>query len=164
MAKHGKRRFNLRRVRVTPSLALGTLSPAIVIAGGISGAASNTYRAVSVHMTWTAELLLEGPVIVGYAHSDYTITEIKESIEASASIDPGRKIEREKANRLVRLVGALSPDEDSLNDGRPVKTKLNWLIAPGDEVNAFAYNDSSAVLTTGAIIHPTGTLWVKDSV
>ncbi len=160
-----RRRFSLRRVRVTPSVALGALVSGIVVKGGISGAAPNTYRAISSDQVWSLEGLTsgEGPVVVGYAHSDYTVTEIKEAIDAAASIDPGLKIERERAGRLVRIVGIITSDVDRLNDGKPLKTRLNWLITPGDEVNIFAMNESGATLSTGAVLHITGNLWVKDS-
>jgi len=160
-----RRRFNLRRVRTTPAIALSTLAAGVVVAGGTTGVAPNSYRAVSSEQVWAIENLNtgEGPLVVGYAHSDYTVTEIKEAIDASASIDPGLKIERERANRLVRIVGVITSDVDRLNDGRPLKTRLNWLITPGDEVNIFALNDSGATLTTGAVLHITGNMWVKDS-
>ncbi len=167
LAKHPKRRrYNLRRVRVSPSIALGALASGVAVASGLTGAAPNSYRCISTSMVWALELgtANEGPITVGYAHSDYTVTEIKEALEAAASIDPGKKIEQERANRLIRIVGTISSDEERLNDGRPVKTRLNWLIAPGDEVNAFAFNDSGASLTTGSILHPMGSVWVKDSV
>ncbi len=166
MARKSRKRrsFNLRRVRPTPSLALTTLAASTAKSAGLTGASTSTYRAVSTNMIWIAELLQEGPVIVGLAHSDYSVTEIKECIESAGSIDAGDKIAQEKANRLVRMVGTLGVDEDTLNDGKPIKTRLNWLISIGDEVNVFAYNDSGAVLTTGAIVHVTGDLWVKDSV
>ncbi len=105
----------------------------------------------------------DGPIIVGYAHSDFSVTEIKEAIEASASISVGDQVAQERANRKVRLVGQLTDLVEELNDGKPVKTKLNWLIPIGKEVNIFAYNDGAALLTTGAVVSCSGDMWVKDS-
>ncbi len=151
----------------TPSLALSTLGTATAVTTGLTGASTSTYRAVSADFVWAIEDLAagEGPITVGFAHSDYTVTEIKEALESAASIDQGLKIEQEKSNRLVRIVGTIGTGTgvNQLNDGKPVKTRLNWLITIGDEVNIFAYNDSSSSLTTGAILHPMGNLWVKDS-
>ncbi len=161
-----KRVFNLRRVRTTPAIALSTLASAVAVKLGMTGAAPNTYRAVSVSQVWDIIGMTggEGPILVGYAHSDYTVTEIKEAIESSASIDPGLKIEQEKSNRLIRIVGQLDQQTNNLNDGKPLKTRLNWLISPGDEVSIFAYNDGAAALTTGAVVKSSGNLWVRDSV
>lgn len=164
MANKPKRRaFTLRPVKVTPALALSTLAAAVAVKTGISGVAVSTYRAMSIKASWATSLLMEGPVAVGLAHSDYTVTEIKEAIEAAAAINQGNKIAQEQANRLVRVVGYITPDDDNLNDGKPITTKLNWLMTIGSEVVMFVYNDSGAVLTTGAIQQLNGTLWVKDS-
>jgi len=105
----------------------------------------------------------EGPVTVGYAHSDYSVTEIKEAIESALSISVGDKVAQEKANRLIRIVGEISSEDPILNEGRPIKTKLNWFIPIGKFVNMFAYNNNSSPLTTGAIQNASGNLWVKDS-
>ncbi len=105
----------------------------------------------------------EGPIVVGYAHSDYTVTEIKEAMEASSAIDVGNKIANEQANRLIRVVGTMNEVRESLNDGKPITTKLNWLMSIGDSVNLFAYNDGPGALSTNAIVSLAGDMWVKDS-
>ncbi len=122
---------------------------------------------VSATLTWivSAGTAGEGPVTVGYAHSDYSITEIKECLEAFAAIDQGDKVAQERANRLVRTVGTVRfpGGAAALNDGKPIKTRLNWLINIGDSVNMFAFNEDIGVLTTGALLTASGDLWVKDS-
>ncbi len=160
-----RRRFNLREVRASPVIALTTLDAAIVLVTNVTGSADGAYRAVSMKMAWNLIGLtaLDGPIIVGYAHSDYSVTEIKECIEIATSISVGNKVAQEKANRLVRVVGTLErASSDDLNDGKPVTTKLNWLIPIGKSVNIFAYNDGQQ-LTTGAVAKCTGSMWVKDS-
>lgn len=160
------RRYSLRKVRVSPLITLGTLGSQTVIAEDLAPAGAEAYRLVTARMTWvlsgpTAD---EGPVTVGYAHSDYTVTEIKECIEAQASIDRGDKIAMEKANRLVRIVGSfwLKGDAEALNDGMPIKTKLNWRIDTGDTCKVFAYNESGSALTTGCLVNTQGTVWIRD--
>ncbi len=160
-----RRRFNLRRVRVNPEMPLLTPASDIVVKQAISAVAVSTYRAISHKATWNLMNLTsgEGPVTVGLAHSDYTVTEIKECLEAQAGIDPGNKVEQERANRLVRSVGQFGSVQAMLNDGKPITTKLNWLIAIGRTVDMFAYNEDTGTLTTGAVLNVTGDLWVKDS-
>lgn len=159
--------MNLRKVTVTPALTLGTLAGATVQTGAVTGSADGAYRAISMEMTWSAlgvAAQTGGPVRVGYAHSDYSVTEIKEALEASNAISVGDKIVNEQANRLVRTVGTLltSVENTELNDGKPIKTRLNWLIPIGKAVNIFAYNDGS-VMVTGASVKANGSMWVKDS-
>ncbi len=167
LAKHPKarRRYNLRRVRVTPELALLTLASDTALVVSMTGAATSTYRCMSLKGTWAINNLVttEGPITVGFAHSDYTVAEIKECLEAFAAIDQGNKISNERSNRLVRIVGVLNGTMPRLNEGRPIKTRLNWLITIGDEVKPFAYNESTAALTTGALLHFAGDMYVKDS-
>ncbi len=159
------RRFNLRKVRVSPVIVLSTLGANLALSAAVTGAADGAYRVISMKTAWDLVGLtaLDGPILVGYAHSDYTDVEIEECIEASAAISVGNKIAQEQANRLVRIVGSLNEaSSDELNDGLPVTTKLNWLIPIGDNVNIFAYNDGQA-MTTGAVAKCTGDMWVKDS-
>ncbi len=163
-----RRKFNLRRVRVTPTLALSTLAAATALTVGLTGNADGAYRCVSIKQTWSIKEMTagQGPILFGYSHSDYTVAEIKEAIEAAAAISVGNKIAQEQANRLVRLVGSFQPDdtgEQEFNDGEPVSTKLNWLIPIGKEVDLFVYNDDTSDLTTGGRVSASGDMWVKDS-
>ncbi len=169
MAKHPKRRrrFNLRRVRATPEQALGTLASDTVSTVAVTAASANRYRAMILKVTWSISNLTagEGPITVGYSHSDYSVTEVKECLEAIQAVDPGDKISMERANRLVRVVGSLGPTANSqLNNGMPISTKLNWDIGIGDNVDIFTYNESTAALTTGAFINWIGDMFIKDGV
>ncbi len=155
----------MRRVRVSASLSLSTLGANTVLPLTLTGAADGAYRIVSAKLNWTLVGLTEpeGPIVVGLNHSDYTVTEIKECIEASAGINVGNKIAQEQANRLVRIVGVMESDTDELNDGKPISTKLNWLMPIGMSTEMFAYNDAASALTTGAALKVNGDLWVRDN-
>ncbi len=166
-ASRNRRRMSLRRVRVTPELALVTLASDTALIVSMTPAAPSTYRFMSLIATWAIEGLTqgEGPITVGLAHGDYTVAEIKECLESIASIDQGDKVAQERANRLIRIVGVLrsDPSGSRLNFGEPIKTRLNWLVTIGDTVKLFAYNESTGALTTGAVLHCQGDVWVKDS-
>jgi len=160
-----RRRYSLRRVRVSPQETLQSLITKIVLVQPFAGAAPSAYRVMSVIGTWSITNFadVDGPITVGIAHSDYTITEIKESIEAVAGIDPGDKIAQEQAARLVRIVGSfVSGGNDNLNNGQPIKTRLNWLITTGDQLNMFCYNDG-ITMTTGSVVNFMGDMYVKDA-
>ncbi len=164
MARKPRRKFNLRKVPVSPETTLSTLASKIVLVTTLTGNADGAYRVMSVDgsWAWVAATAGEGPLTVGYAHSDYSITEIKEALEAGASISVGDKVNQEKANRLVRKVGVINALLGELNDGAPIKTRLNWLIPIGKSVNMFCYNEGGN-LTTGSSLHMAGDMWVKDS-
>ncbi len=167
--KYGKptyhRAYRLREVRTTLAFSLGTLAALTVITGQLTGNADGAYRIISGSLTWGVQGMTagDGPITVGYAHNDYTVTEIKEAIESASSISIGNKVENERSQRLVRRIGQLTAEEPTLNDGRPLKTRLNWAIPIGTNVALFAYNDDAgAPLTTGAVVHTNGSIWVKD--
>jgi len=159
-----RRAFNLRTVRTSTELPVLTLATDTAKTVGLTGVSANRYRVKSVHATITAIAMTsgDGPLTVGYAHSDYSLTEIKESLEAFAAIDQGDKVAQEQANRLVRIVGSIAEFSQVMNDGKPIKTKLNWLIGIGDEVNLFIFNENTASFTTGCVVNCQGNLWIQD--
>ncbi len=169
LAKHGRggrRGYTLRKVRLTPELGLGTLASDTALVVVAHPVTVSSLRAISMVATWSLSALTagEGPITVGYAHSDYTVTEIKECLE-TGNINPNLKIEAERANRLVRVVGTFSAAGNAvLNDGKPIKTRLNWGLGINRAVNIFAFNESTVALTTGAQLRVAGAMWVKDSV
>ncbi len=146
---------------------LATLATVTAIKSTLLAApVGSSYRVVSVHGTWSVVPFTEGdgPLVVGIAHGDYTITEIKEFIEATAAIDLGDKIAQERAKRLIRVVGVISSVANStLNDGKPIKTKLNWKITQGKALSFFVYNDGGGSMTTGSFNKVNGTAWVVDT-
>ncbi len=169
MARHGKgrkRSYNLRRVSITPFVALGALVAGVVVVTGLTGTSDAQYRLVSATMSWSMHNHTpgEGPISVGYAFGDYTVTEIKEALESTSSISSGNKVLGEQANRWVRKIGQFSGQNASevLNDGKPIKTRLNWAVQIGSVVNMFAYNNDTNDLTTGSVVGVMGDLWVKD--
>ncbi len=173
VAKHkGKRRFNLRKVKVAASMSIGALASLDVISAAGTSPTTNTLRVMSVDCAYG--ISDEGAGIddgyqFGWAHSDYSAAEIEECLEATASMGVGNKIEQERANRLVREVGMFGGGHftpagggQSFNDGQRVKTKLNWLLAIGDTLDLWVRNASGTVYSSGTDLLANGDLWVKD--
>ncbi len=173
MAKKRKsRRFNLRRVRIAASLACGALATVdVATPAPIHAVAADKFRVISLNCSYNwldiADAIDDGAQF-GVSHSDYTDAEVEECLEASGSIDLGDKIAQEKANRLVRQIGNFGSLSGSnlggrmFNDGKPVRTKLNWLMSASDTVNLWVRNSSGVVWTTGSKIGITGDMWVKQ--
>ncbi len=97
-----------------------------------------------------------GPIIFGVAHSDYNDAEIEEWLELTGQWNEGNLVSsREVGKRLIRQVGSFgSPDAATdvqrFNDGRPMKTKLNWILLEGQTLRLWAYNAGSAAVATTA--------------
>ncbi len=170
VAKHKgkgrKRTYNLRRVPVTPFVALGALVAGIAVKVGLTGTSDAQYRLISASLLWSLHnhTAGEGPISCGYAFGDYTVTEIKEHLEIASAISPGDKIAQEKANRWIRTVGQFSGQDASeqLNDGKPISTRLNWAVQIGETVAVWFYNNDTNDLTTGSVGGVMGNIFVKD--
>ncbi len=95
-----------------------------------------------------------GPIWVGVAHGDYTDAEIEEVLENLGSWNEGDLVSQEKANRKVRKVGVFQTPQPNatgayvLNDGKPIKTKLNWVLLQAQSLKLWAYNIGSASVAT----------------
>ncbi len=152
----------MRKVRISSQLAGGALTSGNVIGGAISDAAVDTTRFISLNSTYQLEDLQPGDngVQFGVAHSDYTDDEIEECLEASGSMDIGNKVAQEQANRLVRHIGVFTDEDNMFNDGKPVKTRLNWKMAEGDTLKMWIRNGSGTTWTTGNLILVQGELWI----
>ncbi len=152
-------------------MAIGGLVTQDVVQSAGSANATNTLRIMSLDMAWGIVDLgaaTDDGFTFGVAHSDYTAAEIEECLEATGSMDIGDKVAQEQANRLVREIGTISPQAAlagggaNFADGRRVKTKLNWVLAIGDNLAVWVRNASSANYTTGASLVGNGVMWVKD--
>ncbi len=159
------------RGSVDEQLDLSTLAPKTLISTAFDNTVVDTTRISSIVASWSISEWTaaagDGPVLVGVAHSDYTDAEIEEVIENSGSWDEGNLVSREINKRMVRKIGQfIAPTAailfDRLNEGKPVKTKLNWLLSPGDTLRLWAYNmGASAFATTNPEVQVEGhaNLW-----
>ncbi len=172
MAKKPRKRrtFNLRKVRIASSTAIGALATLDVVSGTITNAPTDKVRFITADLSysWSDMTPADDTLEFGLAHGDYSAAEIEECLEAQAAIDVGDKTEQERADRLVRSVGIITGvtvnaiGGSQFNNGVPVKTKLNWLMGAGDQLQVWARNGSATVYTTGSSIVAIGNLWVKD--
>ncbi len=172
MARKGRRRrtFNLRRVRIAGGTSAGALASGDVIVAAITAVVTDPIRVITAdlsHQIIDLGAVADDGYEFGYAHSDYTAAEIEECLEQSGTIDLGSKIAQEQGNRLVRTVGVISPQPvvsagGQFNDGKTMKTKLNWRLSSGDTLNLWIRNSSQTAWTTGSVLTANGNLWIKD--
>ncbi len=173
MAKRrAKRKFNLRRVRIANSAAVGALATLDVLGAALTPNAADKVRVISANLAWSwsdIASIADDSLEFGLAHSSYTDAQIEEALEATGSWDLGDKVAQERGNRLVRSIGVISGEGlvssnqgAQFNDGKPVKTKLNWLLSAGDAITVWMRNASGTVYSTGSALTTVGDLWVKD--
>ncbi len=155
---------------INESLALSNLASGALVADTWDEVVNEKTLVSSIVVTWSVDelVLAQGPLEFGVAHSDYTDAEILEVLAVTGSWDSGDKISQERAKRLVRKIGVMVSVGDAgisdvtVNDGKPIKTKLNWMLASGDTLRMWVLN-KGAILTTGAFLIAEGhaNLWQR---
>ncbi len=175
MPKHGKRNSMGRYIKGNIDLNgnLGTLAGVTAILLVPADVVEEKAYISSVKCSYALQDFTGGnnigPIQVGIAHSDYTLSEIEAWIEQSTGWAQGDKVAQEISNRLIRRVGVFEgPDDPTkaavLNDGKPITTKLGWVLVTGQNVVFWVYNEGSGALaTTDPNCHITGhaNLWPR---
>ncbi len=178
VAKHTARRRKRRmgkylRGSVDEELSLGTLAPVTLVSALFDETVDEKTLISSVVASWSLENFTQaqgdGPILIGLAHSNYSDAQIEEYIEASGSWNEGELIEQEISKRFIRRVGvfegaSLATEIQVLNDGKPIKTKLNWTLMQGQTLRLWAYNQgASALATTVPLVKAAGhaNLWLR---
>ncbi len=110
----------------------------------------------SIDATWSMNNMTPavnaGPIVCGVAHGDYTDAEIEEWLEQSGQWNEGNLVSsREVAKRLIRQIGVFETpdaavDSVSLNDGKAIKTRLNWILLQGQTLRIWAFNSGAAAV------------------
>ncbi len=145
---------------VNETLSLGTLAATTLVGVDFDEVVNGRTLVSSIVAAYSlADVVAaanRGPILVGIAHGDYTDAEIEEVIELTQSWNEGDKVAQEVAKRLVRRIGVFSDtleaeDTEVLNDGKPIKTKLNWILNDGETLRLWGYNTGTAALAAGAI-------------
>lgn len=125
-----------RNLSVVMDQSIGALTADTQSGFNIPGTATERMWASSVQATYTMTDLTagEGPVHLYVAHSDYEDSEVQEWRQATGAWDQGDLVAREQRSRKCRYIGTFSglTESETLNDGKPIKTKLGWMIETGD--------------------------------
>lgn len=160
LAKRGRGKRKMGRYirgNVDEKMALGTLAARTLV--------SNVFAESVNERTWVSSIKAIhslsdvtvgagiGPVLCGVAHSDYTAAEIEEFIENTGSWNEGDMLQnREVGRRFIRIIGTFrmpqTGSDSVLNEGRPITTKLGWILNTGQTLDQWAYNLGSAAFAT----------------
>lgn len=165
MAKHRRgrdRKFFAYPVQV--DLALGALTVGTVIAGALTNFGQTRVYCVSADLTYSINnhTATEGPIRVGLASNNLTVTEIAEKLDARPTSQTD-VISMERSRRPVRDSGKFSglETEEVLFDGQEKRVTLKFAVNEGVELAVWARNEDTATFTTGTIVHVTGTLYMR---
>ncbi len=139
------------------TLVISTLASRVVVSAPFDESVSETAWLSSIKAIWSLNGVTVGdnvgPLLVGVAHEDYTAAEIEAFIENTGSWSEGDMVAQEVAKRKIRMVGTFGQAGvalgwDVLNEGKPIRTKLNWIVTTGQGLQLWAYNLGSQPFTT----------------
>ncbi len=144
---------------------LGTLGDEDVVAAAFQTNAFNTGSwIISMDAIWSIREFTvgEGPIEVGFADADLTVTQIQEALDIEV-IGPAGRIQQEIATRPVRKVGMFTGilAEDVLNDGKPIRRRGSFKLMNTGTVDIWARNKGGSTLTTGAALEISGNLFLN---
>lgn len=168
MVKHNyRRKTRLIKGVVDEALVLGTLAATTLIGGAYDDSVTDRAFLISHDAIWFLRggSALEGGVLVGFAHSDYSDAEIEAFIENQGSWDEGDLIGQEIGKRKIRIVGQFPGlgEDQVLKNGVSIKTPCKFILNSGDSLRLWAYNLTGAALTTGAILTNSGHVWLRPT-
>ncbi len=163
------------RGNIDEEFSLSTLASKTLLSNQFDENVTEKTLLSSIQCTWSLDNITvpQGPILFGIAHSDYTDPEIEEVIEATESWNLGNKVAQEVGRRLVRQIGVFVVDvgnpsvttqDIQFNEGKPVKTRLNWSLQTGATLRHWAYNISASALSnTSPVMRCNGkaNLWQK---
>lgn len=168
MAAHRRGRRNgptnpkFQVLKVDQIISFGALAAQGALQGALTALGVTKFRVTAVDLFWSADGFTtgEGPILVGISNGNLSTTEVLECLDAVPT-GPSDVIARERLRRPVRQSGIFAGfnTHEVLNDGKYIRTKLNTLLDEGDELNAWAQNQSGATLTAGTVIRIMGRVY-----
>lgn len=154
------------RGAIEESMALGTLATKTLIALALNDVVTERTFISSIVCMYSLSnytpIAGAGPILIGVAKSDYTAAEIEEFVEQTTSWDEGDELSKEVGRRKIKIIGQLvtgaaALDNKVMNDGRPIKTKLGWILTTGNTIDLWAYNmGAQSLATTDPLVQMSG--------
>ncbi len=138
-------------------LDLGTLGANTLISSDLTDKVEEPAYVSSVNAAYSMDeftpLSDRGPVLFGWAHSDYTSAEIEAFVENAGSWSEGDKVQQEIAKRKIKQVGIFQENviqgaHHTFMDGKSVTTKLGWLLIDGQTLKFWCYNMGQVAIGT----------------
>jgi len=157
------RKKNFVAIPFNTAITVGApVADAVVAVDALGNDLGEDLYLISLDAAWSIRdhTVAEGPLQVGVAHGDLSVTEIAEAINAEMT-DPDDIIQKERSRRPVRKAGAFAglSSEEVLENGAMVRTKCKFSIGDGHNLSLWVINSSGATLTTGTLINIIGTLY-----
>ncbi len=159
MARHKK---PIVVLKVNQKSALSTLADNTVTTQNLISGFTTAFWVVSTDLTWSRLGGTSGevPLDTGITHGSYTVAQVLEALDASPD-GPDDLIAIEQGRRKIRAAGTfgLASTDEVMNDGKPIRTKCNFAVGIGSDLDAYLVNRSGGALTTGGLWKVSGKIY-----
>ena len=175
MARRPRKKYARRKKRAIPRIIDAEVLPSglgagTVISSLLAGTVVSRSQCAYVKASYTWDDVAannQGPIEFGWAHSDYSDTEIEQALEAIGNWDEGNLVLQEQSKRKVKRVGLIGETGTDVSvifrDGIEAYTRLGWILSPGDTLRLWVRNVSSTSLTGSSKFGAHGFAGVRDA-
>ncbi len=128
--------------------------------------ATSIELAYSMDIEQAAEPNNVGPIHIGLAKSDYSDAEIEAWVENASGFTRANLIQQEISKRHIKHVATFTLPQLAaaeqvsveVNDGKPIKTRLNWRILEGTTISVWIYNAGTSAIpaSSGQVLTSVG--------
>ena len=141
-------------------ITLSTLANNTGIKQASPMAITEDYRIISMELAAQLEGVTssETPIHLYLCNDELSVAEIAESITNVGPLDRSDRLQQERAERSVFLVGTFNGTAVSIpirgHDGQEgiVKKTIRWTYSSGQGFTLVAFNQSGGTLTTGGVV------------
>ncbi len=157
-------RRNFVAIPYNTTLPLSTLGDGVVLKVDLLGSnfGEDLFIISIDHLTTMRDLTVnQVPLIFGFAHSDLTVAEIAEALDAELT-DPDDIIAKERSRRPVRKAGVFNIGSEAdigYGDGLVQRQTIKMTIGNDHMMSLWIRNMSGAVMTTGSTLGQLGTIY-----
>ncbi len=151
-------------LRESRSQALATLANNTALLIGTKLAIVEDFRIIKSEILADVDGMTSGeqPLLFGIANGNLSVTEIAEALQVDGPLGPSEAIENERVMRAVWIIGTTGGESaadlditwksKSGGDTHVLTLPTAWTFTDADGWNFFVFNDSGAILTTGATL------------
>ncbi len=144
----------------TDLITLGTLANNTVLKQDSALVLTEDFRIISMELTTVlvGNTAAENPISLYLVNDELTVAEIKEAIEVNGPLGRSDRLNQERAERAVFLLGTFTGGGANVHfhgkDGQNtvVNKTIRWTFSSAQGWSIVAFNHSGAALTTGAVV------------
>ncbi len=146
-------------IRERDTITLGALNSLAVVKQDNPLVIGDDFRMIKAqilpYLSGATPVENDGPVIIGIADDELSVTEIAECLVAAGPLDRNDNLANERAMRPVFEIAQLPFVDDTSETVQyvlPLEKVVRWTFSNPEGWTLFAFNNGGSALTTGGVI------------